>query len=114
MTLQNNIDINNIEKVTSDQHKSNLWHELRYDRVTASQAFEFSRCKTKDESLIALIMGGKIPDTPAMTCGRLMEDDVRKTISALLRKRIKKCGLMISKNFKNYICNGKPTQKYYV
>ena len=109
--------------------------------VTASQAFEFCRCTTIDGTLIAVIMGGKIPDTPAMKRGRRMEDDVRNTVSAKLGKEIKKCGLMLSKKypmiaespdgicensiieikcpmtektFKNYICNGQPTQKFYV
>ncbi|CAG9788303.1 unnamed protein product [Diatraea saccharalis] len=134
-------DISNIEKETRDQHKSSLWHELRYGRITASRAYEFSRCKTSDGTLIAVILGGKIPDTTAMKRGRILEDDVRNTVSAKLGKRIKKCGLMIAKNypmlagspdgicensiieikcpmsektFKNYICDGKPSQKFYV
>ncbi|GBP98266.1 hypothetical protein EVAR_98948_1 [Eumeta japonica] len=39
-------DINNVEEETREQHKSKLWYELRYGRVTASRAYEFSRCKT--------------------------------------------------------------------
>lgn len=134
-------DINNIEEETTEQHKSRLWYELRYGRVTASRAYEFSRCKTSDGTLMAVIMGGKIPDTTAMKRGRILEDDVRKTVSVNLGKKIKICGLMISKNYpilagspdeicensiieikcpmsektvKNYVNNGKPTQKFYV
>ncbi|KAL4719515.1 hypothetical protein ACJJTC_005005 [Scirpophaga incertulas] len=51
---------------TRDQFKNNLWSELRYGRVTASKAYEVSRCQTNDGTLISIIMGGKIPDTPAM------------------------------------------------
>lgn len=134
-------DIDSIEKETKGQHESTLWHELRYGRVTASRAFEFSRCKTSDGTLISLIMGGKLPDTSAMKRGRILEDEVRKTVSAKLGKKIKKCGLMLSKNYpmiagspdgicedsiieikcpmsaktlKNYIVYGKPTPKFYV
>ncbi|CAG9759600.1 unnamed protein product [Ceutorhynchus assimilis] len=134
-------DISSIEKETRGQHKSSLWHELRYGRITASRAYEFSRCKTSDGTLISLIMGGKIPDTLAMKRGRILEEEVRKTVSTKLGKKINKCGLMLSENYpmiagspdgicensiieikcpvsektlKNYVSNGKPTQKYYV
>lgn len=134
-------NINNVEQETREQHKSRIWYELRYGRVTASRAYEFSRCKTSDGTLMAVIMGGKIPDTPAMKRGRILEDDVKKTVSAKLGKKIKICGLMLSKNYpmlagspdgicedniieikcpmsektvKNYVYNGKPTQKFYV
>lgn len=128
-----------IEEETREQHQNSLWFELRYGRITASRAFEFSRCKTDDGTLLSLIMGGKIPDTPAMKRGRILEDEVRKTVSIKLGKNIKKCGLMLSKNYpmiagspdgicqdsiieikcpmsaknyKNYIKNGEPTNKY--
>lgn len=134
-------DINNVEEETREQHKSRLWYELRYGRVTTSRAYEFSRCKTIDGTLMAVIMGGKIPDTTAMKRGRMLEVDVRKTVSANLGKKIKICGLMLCKNYpmlagspdgicensiikikcpmsektmKNYVNNGKPTQKFYV
>ncbi|XP_045542722.1 uncharacterized protein LOC106710540 [Papilio machaon] len=135
-----NDDIIKVEEATREQHKSSLWYELRYGRVTASQAFEFSRCKTTDGTLISLIMGGKIPDTWAMKRGRMLENEVRQTVSSLLGKKIKKCGLMLCKNYpiiaaspdgicddniieikcptsvktyNNYVINGKPTKKYY-
>ncbi|GBP77503.1 hypothetical protein EVAR_98956_1 [Eumeta japonica] len=78
-------DINNVEEETREQHKSKLWYELRYGRVTASRAYEFSRCKTSDGTLMAVIMGGKIPDTTAMKRGRILEDEVRKTISSVVQ-----------------------------
>lgn len=85
-------------------------------------------------------MGAKIPDTPAMKRGRMLEDEVRKTVSAKLGKNIRKCGLLISKNYpmiagspdgicedsiieikcpmtsktyQNYVNNGKPARKYF-
>ncbi|XP_046971061.1 uncharacterized protein LOC124538103 [Vanessa cardui] len=38
--------IQKIEELTREQSKSALWFELRYGRITASKAFEVSRCKT--------------------------------------------------------------------
>lgn len=73
-------DIIQIEEETRGQHQNSLWYELRYGRVTASHAFEFSHCKTIDGTLISVIMGGKIPDTPAMKRGRILEEEVRKTV----------------------------------
>ncbi|GBP12685.1 Exonuclease [Eumeta japonica] len=92
-------DIKKVEEESKNQHQSYLWHELRYGRVTASRAYDFSRCKTSDGTLIALIMGGKIPDTAAMKRGRLLEDKVRETVSIRLGKKIKKCGLLLSKEY---------------
>ncbi|GBP85042.1 hypothetical protein EVAR_48379_1 [Eumeta japonica] len=140
-TALSDADVYNSEKVTRTQHDSTLWHELRYDRITASRAFEFSRSKTNDGTLITLISGGKLPDILAMKRGRILEDQVRKTVSIKLGKKINKCGLILSKihpmiagspdgicedsiieikcpmsakPFKKYICDGKPTQKFYV
>ncbi|KAK9871582.1 hypothetical protein WA026_012963 [Henosepilachna vigintioctopunctata] len=56
-------DIGSIERKTKGQHENSLWHELRYARVTASRAFEFSRSKISDGTLMSLIIGGKLPDS---------------------------------------------------
>lgn len=92
--------IKSIEELTREQHQSRLWYELRYGRITASRAYEVSRCKTTDGTLVSLIMGAKIPDTPAMKRGRMLEDEVRKTVSTKLGRKFKnrECGLYISKN----------------
>ncbi|KAL4721614.1 hypothetical protein ACJJTC_011667 [Scirpophaga incertulas] len=87
-----------IECETREQHKSNLWHELRYARITTSKAFDVSRCKTSDGSLIAYIMGARTPDTPAMKRGRRLEDLVRTTIEVEYGK-IECCGLVISQTY---------------
>ncbi|KAL0829803.1 hypothetical protein ABMA28_003286 [Loxostege sticticalis] len=132
--------INKIEAETRDQFKNNLWYELRYGRVTASKAYEVSRCQTNDGTLISIIMGGKIPDTPAMKRGRYLENEVREIVSKKLGKNIKNCGLFISqkypmlagsphglcqdsiveikcpisnKTYVNYIKNGKPSKKCF-
>ncbi|CAD0207029.1 unnamed protein product [Chrysodeixis includens] len=131
--------IEKVKEETRDQSKSNLWFELRYGRITASRAFEVSRCKVGDGTLVSLILGGKIPDTKHMKRGRMLEDQVCKTVEAMLNKKIKKCGLVLSsqypmiagspdgvcddciieikcpvsiKTYKNYIKNGQATEKY--
>ncbi|KAL0861405.1 hypothetical protein ABMA27_008949 [Loxostege sticticalis] len=133
-------DVKLIEEKTRQQSQSSVWYELRYGRITASRAYEFSRCSTSDGTLIALIMGGRIPDTHAMKRGRMLEDKVRETVSTKLGKTINKRGLFISKKYpmiagspdgvceesiieikcpissktyKKYVNNGKPTKKYY-
>lgn len=58
--------INKIENQTREQYKSKLQYELRYGKITASKAYEVSRCQTDDGTLIITIMSGKIPDIPAM------------------------------------------------
>lgn len=72
-----------IEEKTRQQSQSSIWYELKYGRITASRAYEFSRCSTSDGTLIALIMGGRIPDTHAMKRGRMLEDEVRKRVSTI-------------------------------
>lgn len=91
--------INKIEIETRDQYKNSLWYELRYGRITASRAYEVSQCQKGDGTLISLIMGGKIPDTPAIKRGRSLEAEVRETVAMKLGKKIRCCGLMISKNY---------------
>lgn len=129
-----------VEQNTRDQTCSNLWHELRFGRITASKAYEIKRCKTSDGALVSLIMGGNIPNTPAMIHGRILECKVLQTVQTILGQQIKKCGLFISKDFpmiagspdgigeqflieikcpynenslKNYIRNGRPSNKFY-
>lgn len=133
--------ITKIEEETRGQSNSPLWFELRYGRVTASRAFDISRCKTTDGTLISLILGGKIPDTPSMKRGRILEDEVKKVVESKLRKKIRRCGLLLSteypmlagspdgifedgiieikcplneKTYKNYVKNGSATEKYNV
>ncbi|GBP79691.1 hypothetical protein EVAR_55827_1 [Eumeta japonica] len=66
--------IEKVKEETIEQSKSNLWFELRYGRITASKAYEVSRCKTADGTLVSLILGGKIPETKHMKRGRVLED----------------------------------------
>ncbi|GBP74627.1 hypothetical protein EVAR_90765_1 [Eumeta japonica] len=88
--------IEKVKEETIEQSKSNLWFELRY--ITASKAYEVSRCKTADGTLVSLILGGKIPETKHMKRGRVLEDQVRRTVEDMLKK-ITKCGLVLSSHY---------------
>lgn len=88
-----------IENTTRSQCKSPLWYELRYARITASKAFQVSRCQTPDGSLVAAIMGAKTPDTSAMERGRKLESSVIKTVQNKLKKKVKPCGLFLSRQY---------------
>ncbi|XP_041975680.1 uncharacterized protein LOC121730623 isoform X2 [Aricia agestis] len=90
--------IKSVEEATRQQNKSSLWYEMRYGRITASKAHEASVCHTPDGTLVATIMGAKIPDTVAMKRGRKLELSVRKTVSKKLKKKITSCGLYICKD----------------
>lgn len=80
MFTQNNVS--EAERLTCLQHAAcmHLQHgmNLRYAIITASKAFDVTRCKTSDGSLIAILMGAKVPDTIAMKRGRKLEDLVKK------------------------------------
>lgn len=93
-------EISAIEEATRNQDKSSLWYEMRYGRITASKAYQVSVCRTPEGSLIATVMGAKIPDTLAMKRGRTLEKAVRKKVASILNKKISICGL--------YVCNESP------
>ncbi|GBP65636.1 Cell division cycle protein 16 homolog [Eumeta japonica] len=61
--------VKKVEEYTRHQSSSSLWHELRFGRITASKAYEVKMYKS-DGSLVSLIMGGNIPETPAMKRGK--------------------------------------------
>ncbi|GBP91591.1 hypothetical protein EVAR_54560_1 [Eumeta japonica] len=63
--------VKKVEEYTRHQSSSSLWHELRFGRITASKAYEVKMYKS-DGSLVSLIMGGNIPETPAMKRGKCM------------------------------------------
>ncbi|KAJ8961935.1 hypothetical protein NQ317_003886 [Molorchus minor] len=55
--------------------------------------------QTNDGTLISLILGGKIPDTSSIKRGRVLEDEVRKTIERKLKKKNNKCGLILNSKY---------------
>ncbi|XP_045493660.1 uncharacterized protein LOC123697005 [Colias croceus] len=91
--------VTSIEVATKSQYKSPLWYEMRYSRITASKAFEASRCQTADGSLVAAVMGAKTPDTAAMKRGRELELSVIKIVQNKLKKKFKPCGVFLSTKY---------------
>lgn len=85
---------------TESQSKSSLWFDLRYGRVTASHLYEVARCKTVDGVLIEKILGALKPfQTEATKRGLLLEDKVLQVVSQKKNIKIKKCGLLLKKEF---------------
>ncbi|XP_046614853.1 uncharacterized protein LOC124302589 [Neodiprion virginianus] len=84
----------NIEKLTQDQADCDLWFSLRYGRITASKAYEASRCHTPDGTLVELLVGGqKLRNTKAMEGGKQLEAMVLQRVEQKLKRKFQKCGL---------------------
>lgn len=76
--IKSNVGIlTDIEKNTRDQSTNNVWFELRYGRITASKAYEVSKCNTTDGVLVKQILGcTKLKITNAMKRGTILEEHV--------------------------------------
>lgn len=71
-----------VEQKTSEKSKCSLWFELRYCRITASNAHEAAHCKMLDGSLVERLFGAsKKFDTIPMKKGRMLENKVIKEVS---------------------------------
>ncbi|XP_074097618.1 uncharacterized protein LOC141526482 [Cotesia typhae] len=87
----------NIEKETQNQADCDLWFSLRYGRITASKAYEASRCNTPNETLVELLVGGqKLRNTKAMERGKELEATVLQQVEQKLKRKFQKCGLFLS------------------
>lgn len=61
-------------KLTVEQCNSNIWHELRYARITASKIYEVVHYKTAPGSLIDQITGGlQVRESKAVIRGKNLE-----------------------------------------
>ena len=78
------------------QGKSNVWHELRYGRITASKIYDVSRCKTPAGALVESIIRNKNYDTPAMQRGRSLEESVIFIMEKTLGLKIQQNGIILS------------------
>ncbi|XP_074109918.1 uncharacterized protein LOC141534458 [Cotesia typhae] len=89
----------NIEKETQYQADCDLWFSLRYGRITASKAYEASRCNTSNGTLVELLVGGqKLRNTKAMERGKELEATVLQQVEQKLKRKFQKCGLFLSQN----------------
>ena len=102
-------DIDEIEKLTINQSKDDLWYKARRGRVTASRCHEvMTRMETlaKDNSqncdnLLKRILYPSDISTPAMQIGRRWEDKGFMKYKSIVEKeghinlKVKKCGLIV-------------------
>ncbi|XP_074115709.1 uncharacterized protein LOC141538231 [Cotesia typhae] len=79
----------NIEKETQNQPDCDLWFSLRYGRITASKAYEASRCNTPNGTLVELLVGGqKLRNTKAMERGKELEAIVLQQVEQKLKRKL--------------------------
>ncbi|XP_043478494.1 uncharacterized protein LOC122513004 [Leptopilina heterotoma] len=84
------------EQQTRNQANDILWHELRFGRVTASNIFEASRCKTPEGSLVNRIIGAaKVYNSVEMERGKKLEEKVITEVEKQLKLSINKCGMFL-------------------
>lgn len=91
--------IADIAKNTKNQSNDSLWHEMRYGRITASKAYEATKCQTMEGVLVENILGAKIFQTVSMLRGINLENDVLKILQEKTSLKFSKAGLFLSKEF---------------
>ncbi|EFN75127.1 hypothetical protein EAI_06863, partial [Harpegnathos saltator] len=86
-----------IERETTAQKESDLWHILRQEMLTASNFETVCRMKptTSCETVVKNILFSPSTDNKAMKYGRDMEELAKKELATKLNKEIKVCGLFI-------------------
>lgn len=91
--------IQDVFKATLSQSESNTWYDFRYGRITASVAYEATKCKKADGSLVKRIIGiGCRLTTEAMKRGHTMEDLIFECMKTKY-PRLRKCGLQLSSKY---------------
>ena len=84
-------------KLTVEQADTNIWHELRIGRITASRLHETTRCTMKKGSLVDKFLGKKSGWSFAMMRGTILEEfvfeEVKKEFPSLSRS-----GLIMNQN----------------
>ncbi|KAJ8915706.1 hypothetical protein NQ315_000640 [Exocentrus adspersus] len=66
-----------VERNTRKQSDSIIWQEMRYGRITASKAYNATRCKVLDGCLVESILGAKLIQTKAMMRGLELEIEIK-------------------------------------
>lgn len=93
-----NENLHLIEKannLTVEQADTDLWHQLRIGRVTASRLYETTRCMTKNGSLIDKYLGKSSGWSFAMMRGTFLEDYVFKEVQKDY-PTLQRCGLIMN------------------
>ncbi|XP_030746033.1 uncharacterized protein LOC115874875 [Sitophilus oryzae] len=93
VSQMNNSLCSEAEKKTRAESENPLWHELRFERITASKIFEFTHCKTPEGTFVESIIGAyKVRDNKFMKRGRLLEKKVLKCAEQKVKCKFQECG----------------------
>jgi putative phage-type endonuclease len=84
--------------LTVEQADTELWHELRLGRITASRIHQASRCKTMHGSLYESIMGKRGGFSFAMERGINLEDSVFDVVKNEFNG-LEKSGLLLNSQY---------------
>ncbi|KAG5675361.1 hypothetical protein PVAND_005270 [Polypedilum vanderplanki] len=82
-------------KMTIEQADTDLWHQLRMGRVTASRLYETTRCTVKNGSLVDKFLGKKSGWSFMMMRGTVLEEFVFKEVQKEY-PTLERCGLMMN------------------
>jgi hypothetical protein len=72
----------------------NFFHLNRYLRITASNLYAISHCKTVNGSLVDIMHGAKLRETAAMSRETRLESQVLEVVSQKLKMSFLRCGIM--------------------
>jgi YqaJ-like viral recombinase domain len=83
--------------LTVEQADTNIWHELRIGRITASRLHETTRCTMTRGSLVDKFMGKKSGWSFAMARGTILEEFVFEEVKKEYPE-LQRAGLMMNKD----------------
>lgn len=86
------------ELLTIEQADTDIWHDLRVGRITASRIHEVTRCSMLRGSLVDKIMGKGGGFSFAMKRGTILENEVFDVVKEEYIE-LKKSGLVLDPNF---------------
>lgn len=79
------------------------WFKIKYGKVTASNFYACSRCKTPEGSLTEVILGARsVAITRAMQRGLLLEDAIKRVVERKLKIKFRKSGFAMRREFPAY------------
>lgn len=93
--MSENMDLIKLaNKLTIEQADTDLWHQLRVGRVTASRLYETTRCTVKNGSLVDKFLGKSSGWSFMMMRGTVLEEYVFKEVQKEY-PALKRCGLIM-------------------
>ncbi|KAL7043086.1 hypothetical protein ACKWTF_001387 [Chironomus riparius] len=93
--MSENMDLIKLaNKLTIEQADTDLWHQLRVGRVTASRLYETTKCNVKNGSLVDKFLGKSSGWSFMMMRGTVLEEYVFKEVQKEY-PTLKQCGLIM-------------------